>query len=290
MFEPEADWYERLPPAPAAGRLDREDLAAWPDISPAEQIGLGWSLLVSDRNDEIWERARYVPGFRWPAVGLLHPDVDHALSPDDPLFGVILYADERVQAGENRLPGMAFEDIELPVVVRHGHYQEHGPAPLIPHGRLACWGSTRGGGFQGWVTARHVAEHPMMSAVGTVIDTAPECLDAALVDVIPAGGGVRQALATPANGGTVDLDFSPIPATILDVATNLGIQSSSRFPLRFSVNVAGQPGDSGSLITAMPCGEPLGIYLGAFSSKGAASGIGLAFSQLAVLIGLEIYA
>ncbi len=100
-----------------------------------------------------------------------------------------------------------------------------------------------------------------------------------------------QALATPANGGTVDLEFSTTQlATILDVATNLGVQDSSRFPLRFSLNVAGQPGDSGSLITATPCGEPLGVYLGAFTSNGATNGVGLAFSQLAVLIGLEIYA
>ena len=112
---------------------------------------------------------------------------------------MILYANERVQSGEDRLPGMVFGDIELPVIIRHGHYQEHGLGPQIPHGRLACWG-TRGGGFQGWVTARHVAEHPMMSTVGTVIDTAPECLDAALVGVAPTGGGVRQALAPQPTG------------------------------------------------------------------------------------------
>lgn len=48
----------------------------WPDISEAELVGLGWSLLVSDREPELWERSRDVPGFRWSAVGLLDPEVD----------------------------------------------------------------------------------------------------------------------------------------------------------------------------------------------------------------------
>ena len=85
--------------------------------------------------------------------------------------------------------------------------------------------------------------------VGSVVDRAPECLDAALVDVGAAGGGAVQAFATPATGGAVDMDLSnPVAATILDVATNLGVRRSSRFPQRFSVNAAGIPGDSGSLI------------------------------------------
>jgi hypothetical protein len=292
MFEPDPSWYERLPSAPAASRLEREELAPWPDITPGERIGLGWSLLVSDREEEVWERARGVPRFRWPAVGLLSPEVDLGISGDDLPFGVILYAEASPNEGEQRLPGLAFDDVELPVVVRYGHYQEHGPVPLIPHGRLACRATTRNGRFQGWVTARHVAEHPLMATVGTVLDSAPECLDAALVDIGTSWGGVPQSLATPANGGTVELEFSAIQrATILDVATNLGVQYSSRFPLRFSFNAAGQHGDSGSLITAIPCGEPLGIYLGAFTSRtGARTGVGLAFSQLAVLIDLEVYA
>lgn len=292
MFDPDPFWYEQLPSSPALRRLELQEGALWPDMTPAEQVGLGWSLLVSDREEEVWLRARGVPRFRWPAAGLVHPEADRGLGPGDPPFGVILYADAGEHQGEERLPGLAFDDVELPVVVRYGHYEEQAPQPL-GHGRLACWGTTRNGRFQGWVTARHVALHSGMAGVGTVLDTAPECLDAALVDVGLAGGGSPQALATPADGGTVDLEFATVvPATILDVATNLGVPDSSRFPLRFSVNVAGQPGDSGSLIIATPCGEPLGVYLGAFISAttGARTGVGLAFSQLAVLIELEVYA
>lgn len=69
------------------------------------------------------------------------------------------------------------------------------------------------------------------------------------------------------------------------------MRRSSRFPLRFSFNATGTPGDSGSLIIGRPCGEPMGIYLGSFTSAktGARSGIGLALTQLAYHMDLEVY-
>jgi len=293
MFDPTPDWYERLPPTEAFARLEREELGLWPDISEGEAIGLGWSLLVSDREEEVWARARGVPAFRWSAVGLLHPEIDHAIGEDDPPFGVILYAEDQYGEQEESLDGLAFEEVVLPIVVRYGAYEEQVGVPSpMNHGRLACWATSRKGRRAGWLTARHVADHPAMAAQGTVVDRAPECLDAALVAVGPAGSGSIQGLATPAVGGTVELDLStPRAATILDVATNLGVQRSSRFPLRFSFNSAGVPGDSGSLVIGTPCGEPMGVYLGAFTSAaGARSGIGLALTQLNYLIDLEVYA
>lgn len=294
MFEPRPDWYELLPEAEARRRLEREEIALWPDITPGETVGLGWALLVSDREQEVWARARDVPGFRWSAVGLLDPEVDRDLEGDEPPFGVILYAEDEQGEQRRRRESFAFEEIELPVVVRPGSYEDHRSAPPpIGHGRLACWATSRRGARRGWLTARHVADHPAMSTVGSVVDRAPECLDAALVDVgaVGGGGGV-QALATPAVGGAVDLDLSnPLTATILDVATNLGVRRSSRFPLRFSVNTAGIAGDSGSLIRGMPCGEPLGLYLGSFTPAGGGtrSGIGLALTQIEYFMDLEVY-
>jgi hypothetical protein len=292
VFDPIPGWYEQLPRDEALGRLEREDIGLWPDISPGEQLGLGWALLVSDREEDVWAHARDVPGFRWSAVGLLHPELDRALGTDAPRFGVILYAeDDQAEDRGGREP-LAFEEIELPVVVRHGSYEEHRSGPTIGHGRLACWATSRTGRRQGWLTARHVADHPAMSGAGSVVDRAPECLDAALVDVGLVGGGAVQSLAMPAPGGKTEIDLSfPRTATILDVATNLGVRRSSRFPLRFSLNVAGVAGDSGSLIIGTPCGEPLGLYLGAFTdASGARSGIGLALTQLNYHMNLEVYA
>lgn len=293
MFDPAPDWYEQLPRGEAQARLEREEIALWPNISPGEAVGLGWSLLVSDREEEVWERARHVPGFRWSAVGLLDPEVDRELGGEEPRFGVILYAEDDQAEQGGRQDDLAFEEIQLPVVVRYGTYEDHrSRPPSIGHGRLACWATSRRGLRRGWLTARHVADHPAMSSVGSVVDRAPECLDAALVDVGPAGGGAPRSLATPAVGGTVDLNLStPCSGTILDVATNLGVRRSSRFPLRFSVNAAGNRGDSGSLIIGTPCGEPLGLYLGAFkSARGARSGVGLALIQIEYFMGLEVYA
>jgi hypothetical protein len=292
VFDPPPDWYEKLPWAEALGRLEREDLQPWPDISKGETVGLGWALLVADREEEVWERARDVPGFRWSAVGLLDPEVDQGLGGDDPRFGVILYTeDDRAELGQRE--GLAFEEIQLPVVLRAGNYEEHRASPpTIGHGRLACWATSRRGRRRGWLTARHVADHPAMSSVGPVVDRAPECLDAALVNVNPAGSGAVQSLATPAIGSAVDMDLStPGRGQILDVATNLGMRRSSRFPLRFSVNLAGVAGDSGSLIIGAPCGEPMGLYLGAFTAAtGARSGIGLALTQIEYFMDLEVYA
>jgi hypothetical protein len=265
----------------------------WPDITRGELIGLGWALLVADREHEVWERARYIPGFRWSAVGLLDPEVDRALTTDDPPFGVILYSEGGQTEGESRQDGLFFEEIQLPVVIRHGTYEEHrGAAPGLPHGRLACWAASRQGGCVGWLTARHVADHPAMASVGRVVDRAPECLDAALVEIGAGGGGSRRPLATPAPGGRVRMDLAnPVSTTILDVATNLGVQQSSRFPLRFTTTAAGLPGDSGSLIRGDPCWEPLGLYLGSFAGAGTSlrSGVGLALSQLEYHMFLEVY-
>jgi hypothetical protein len=95
----------------------------------------------------------------------------------------------------------------------------------------------------------------------------------------------------PALGGVVSVDF-PVPQSgkILDVATNLGVRRSSRFPLRFSFNVAGVAGDSGSLVVGTPCGEPMGLYLGAFTSAQGRTGVGLALTQIAYFMDLEVYA
>jgi hypothetical protein len=293
VFEPRPFWYELLPEAEARRRLEREEIALWPDITPGEAVGLGWALLVSDREEEVWSRAREVPGFRWSAVGLLDPELDRELRGDEPPFGVILYAEDEQGEQGRRKESLVFEEIPLPVVVRPGGYTDQRSAsPLLGHGRLACWATSRRGARSGWLTARHVADHPAMSAVGSVVDRAPECIDAAVVDVGVVGGGSVQALATPAPGGKVDVDLPiPLTATILDVATNLGVRRSSRFPMRFSVNAAGVAGDSGSLMRGLPCGEPLGLYLGSFAPVGVStrSGIGLALTQIEYFMDLEVY-
>jgi hypothetical protein len=286
MFDPPPNWHEGLPPGPAEERLQREEVEY---ISEAERIGWGWSLLVSDREEEILRYARDVPGFSWSAVGLLDPEADPQLRDDDPRFGVILYADDSCGEGGARLENLGFEEIDLPVVVRSVRFElQHGMPTDIGPGRKACWATSRGGELQGWLTAKHVADHSALR--GQVVDRGQFCIDAALVDVGPSAGQ-RIASVPPTANSAVKLDFGkPVAAQVLDIGTNCGIADSSHFPLRFTLNRYGQKGDSGGLVLAVPCEEPMGIYLGACElENGARAGFAQALNQLEYLMNLEAY-
>jgi hypothetical protein len=301
MFDPSPNWYEGLPVESAHNRLREEEVPVWPDIPEAELVGWGWSLLVSDREEEIAERARDVAGFSWSAVGILDPEADPRLGVDDPRFGVILYAEDPIrwrgaQSEESdgpepgaRLEALRFEEIELPVIVRNARFElQRGPSSIGP-GRAACWATSRGGKREGWLTARHVAEHSALH--GHTVDQGRACVDAALVDVPRPGGKRLRRAVPPTDHSEVVLDFGhPVPGRVLDVATNCGIAGSSQFPLRFTVSRFGQPGDSGGLILAHPCGEPMGIYLGACQlESGGRGGFAQAITQLEYLMNLEVY-
>ncbi len=290
MFEPSPNWHGGLPPEPARERLKQEEVATWPDISEAEEIGWGWSLLVSEREREIEWRAREVPGFRWSEVGILDPSVDPRLEQGDPRFGVILYTEDSLSEGGGRLEGLNMEWVELPVLVRNVRYEAQRAQPSsIGPGRVACWATSRDGAREGWLTARHVATHSAMG--GHIVDQGRACIDAALVDIGTSATGSPHGSVPPTPGARVKLDFGgPVSATVLGVGTNCGILRSSHFPLRFTFNQAGMPGDSGGLILADPCGEPMGIYLGSHElTSGGRAGVGQALTQLEYLMRLEAY-
>lgn len=240
MFEPSPNWHEGLPPGPARERLRREEVALWPDISDAEAIGWGWSLLVSDREEEIEARARAVPGFSWSEVGILDATADRRLEDGDPRFGVILYAEDTIAEGGERLESLYLEGIALPVVVRNVRYEAQRASPSsIGPGRLACWATSRGGAREGWLTARHVAEHSAMP--GRIVDRGRACIDAALVETGNQMTGTPHGSVPPTVGATVELDFGNcISATVLSIATNCGIARSSHFPLRFTLSRSGK--------------------------------------------------
>jgi hypothetical protein len=289
MFEPSPDWYEALPVEPARQRLERAEAPVWPDIPDAELVGWGWSLLVSDREEKIYELSRDVPGFSWSAVGLLDPEVDPRLESRDPRFGVILYADDPRGESGARLENLPFDAVELPVVVRNVRIEPQGGPSSIGPGRVACWATSRGGERQGWLTARHVAEHSGLP--GEVIDRGRFCIDAALVNLgTPAMGQPRRSVP-PTPHSAIELDFGePVRARVLDVGTNCGIVDSSYFPLRFTVNQVGEAGDSGGLVLADPCREPMGIYLGSCElENGNRAGFAQALNQLEYLMNLEAY-
>jgi hypothetical protein len=287
MFEPNDSWLEGIPHDPALSRVrESRDLEFWPGISEAEAIGLGWTLLVEDRAAEVLERAPGIPGFRWAAAGLLDPEVDRELELRGQQFGIVFYVDDP-QAEMRALDGIEIGGAYLPIALRPISYEEHASVPSLADGTIACWATSAEGTRRGWLTARHVAlvgRYPMA-------DCGRECIDAALIDLGIGGGGAPVRATKPSVGAGVEIR-GPHPArtTILDVAIELGISASSYFPLRFSTSAVGVSGDSGSLIVADPCGEPVGIYLGAAElDSGQRAGIGLSIQQLERVMKLEAY-
>jgi hypothetical protein len=84
------------------------------------------------------------------------------------------------------------------------------------------------------------------------------------------------------------------PATVLDVSIDFDIFKNPKFPVRFSMNQAGVPGNSGALVTESPTHDPMGVYLGSFTPWTAsvgtsASGCALAIHQLETMLDLEAY-
>jgi hypothetical protein len=267
---------------------------------------LGWTIAMTEQPEVIEQIEAVmatVPFASRAAIGLLSPEVDREIT-RPPYFGVIIYADAvRGFDDESLDRTITASGTDFAVVVRRGTFAPHRGAWLnIPsgQGRVAYWAHSRRRRCAGWVTAGHVAANLANLYAGQVVDRAPSCLDAALVDLGQRGLGAPVAAyqAICANLD-VELDLpTPIRARVLDVEAGLHLLTwSSRFPLRLSVNAHGSHGDSGSRVTEALTGtrDPLGIYLGAFQPAvptnfaGGWAGYVLALCQLEKLIGLEIY-
>ncbi|MGO9297641.1 MAG: hypothetical protein ACLP52_27795 [Streptosporangiaceae bacterium] len=301
MFEPDFSVFRRLPYPP--GRATETlpfDIA---DLPQDLQISVGWTAAVGAAESDIAALASDVPFFSYSAVGFLNEELDPSFRGSGlPSFGVILYADDAgFDVPIDTLKILRFSDVDtvLPVIVRRGIWQQHqwrqAQPPTVTGAQLACWATSRGGARQGWLTARHAA----VQGVGTPVDAATDCTDAALVAIGPEPWINQPATAayrSLAAGVSAELHFSQrsLTATVLDVSSDFGISKSPKFPVRFSLSQAGVAGNSGAYITESSSGQPLGLYLGAFLPANAAlgrapSGYGLAIYQLESMMNLEVY-
>jgi len=255
---------------------------------------LAWTVAISARQDELAAAMSRTPGARYTAVGFLDRSRERQIPGTFPGFGVIVYTDDTgdtAAAPAGRLEPITADDVPFTVVTRPGLFSAESTVGHRPAGQVACWATSRRGARQGWLTARHCA-----SALGRVVDSAPDCTDAALVSTGKARAGtVRSAFAGLAAGLTVDMHLGSQArvATVLDVSTDFGMLKSGKFPLRFSTDQAGKPGDSGSLLTEKASADPLGIYLGSFvpaaNPTGPKAGVGLSIYQLEQMMDLEVY-
>lgn len=255
MFMPDLAALTSLPPPPdyAWSFVD----TPFDQLAPEARNAVGWTAAVGASMDATLARARMVPGFHHAAVGFLHETVDIGFNRAELPIGVILYARADLEASDalgDRLGDAVFEPIRpegselaFPVTVRPGQWRagggsRGGPAtpPTLAGGRLACWVTTRAGLCKGWLTAAHAAP-----VLGTVVDAASDCTDAAVIaGQRPLSITAQAAFRYPAFGVTTHLDLAAgtAHATILDVSTDFDIYRSPRFPVRFSLSTAGQPG------------------------------------------------
>jgi hypothetical protein len=316
MFRPRDDWAEGLQPADRW--LEQYGLAGAVGGDQTARLSLGWTVAMTEQTEvinQIEAIMAAVPCARRAAIGFLSPELDQEAT-RPPYFGVIIYADvtDGFETSESLGRSIRVNGTEFAVVVRRGAFESHGskagppgsyagpPRPSIPprEGQVAYWGHSRQGLCHGWVTAKHVADNLARVLGGRVVDRAPECLDAALVDD---GAGPRGPHVAAYQSISAGLDVvlnlpQPMPAQVLDVDACLHLMRwSSRFPLRIAFNAHGVFGDSGSAVyeTRTPAETPLGIYLGSFTPAqlttfaDGKAGYALALCQLEKLIGLEIH-
>ncbi len=299
MFEPDLSVFRTLPYPP--GRVAEAVPFDITNLPQDLQISVGWTAAASAADSDIRAQAADVAFFSYSAIGFLNEDLDASFRGSGlPPFGVILYADALPGVPDEPLRFLRFRDVNtvLPVVVRRGTWQQHhtrqAPPPVMTGGQLACWATGRGGSTQGWLTARHAAQ-----ALGTVVDAATECTDAALVSVgqtPPVGNLSTSAYRSVAAGVSAEIHLSQgsLTAMVLDVSSDFGMFNDPKFPLRFSLNQVGVAGNSGAYITEAVSGDPLGVYLGGFLPANAApsqapSGYALAIYQLESMMNLKVY-
>lgn len=302
MFDPDVTRLTELDDV--SGRyLDGVSLNALRRNDPLGRIAAGWTAALCRDDAELRAiAARNVPFFRYAAVGFVDPSIDpgyERYARDLPPFGVIFYADEVQGDGVRRdLVVRGLEPYKhpetgatFPVVIRPGTFSQRS-GMTAPVGQLACWATTRQGQCAGWLTSRHVA--PLL---GTVVDAASECTDAAIVNNgnHPTGLTKRSAIRpVPTTAGHMHFHQGKLATTVLDVSIDFDIFKNPKFPVRFSTNRAGVPGNSGALVTESPTRDPMGVYLGSFTPWTAsvgtsASGCALAIYQLETMLDLEVY-
>jgi hypothetical protein len=135
---------------------------------------------------------------------------------------------------------------------------------------------------------------------GRLLDQFGECVDAVVVSSTnPHLEHMPSRASWPLVAGQplyiTDSPGKHVPVSIMDVDLNLGVLRSALFPIRFSTDWSGQPGQSGALIIEPIQEEPAGSYLGVLrptiTSPAGGTAIGFAQScyQLETATGMEFY-
>lgn len=204
------------------------------------------------------------------------------------VFGVIVYTESPQSDQEltsdnepnqySRVPIsiISIDGQQFPVIVRDSVVERHwctAPEVTAPSiARATCWVRSSARGYEGWLMPRH-AVHPLSAVVsfsdggsGRLLDHFGECIDSVVVSSnIRPPGSYRRACWPIVAGQPLMVTDSPgnhKPVTVIDADLNLGVLRNVVFPIRFSSDWTGQPGNSGALIVEPTLAEPAGSYLG----------------------------
>lgn len=256
-----------------------------------------WTVALASAfaEHEIW---RNIQGFRFAAFGFADPDFE------EDAFGILAYGapipgrkDEKilVEAGEAKFPVFVRRSYEL----YHAVPTEH---PAL--GTAGCWAESFKPiirGQVGLLTVKHVLQGAQPGSsiatthgVGTVLDVAPDGVEAALI--APSGPVPRHR---------ANLDWLHLVAPWTDVQFE-GRQSgrihtkvtsvhdtrgslSPWTPIRIYLADRGMPGDSGALVED-GSSQGVGLYMGEIRDlSGRFEGVGQHLGQAAHSMNLNLY-
>jgi hypothetical protein len=197
--------------------------------------------------------------------------------------GAVLIEDE----GPQTLVTLRVGEQVIPVAVNRGRFRPHGCPPHPTGGSGTCWVKKNTANPPHWkygiLTCRHVVTSAGLGATiplnpsgahaspsSAIFAEETTCtIDAAVLEV-PAGdwptGLTRLPLMVPAAPGQLiellDHTGRANSGKVLQVF-HFGTYLGNLLGQRVIADVHGVPGDSGSLLTAAPGGEGVGIYMGA---------------------------
>jgi hypothetical protein len=269
--------YSLLPPSypsilsPFMGWDDFGAILAAEGKSEDQARAILWTVALQDAF-EATDISRNIPGFSYVTYGFANAEFELDA------FAVIVYTAPSLREMNSERPSSVVADgVEFPIIYRPAYWKLHSVSLNPANGTATSWAYSKKPGLQGrpaLLTAKHVVSGqaigssiPLSKGNGTLLDLAPEGIDAALIEVskfrVPAKLSAILCPQFVAQWTDVDVDglqSGSFSTKITEVNSGRGTLHPS-IPLRVFLAHAGQPGDSGALVRDKN-GFGIGLYMG----------------------------